>query len=105
VADLDDDASEPDDRSPWLNLFSAAKLLGVAPKTLRLAAEAGEIKADHPLADGPWVVERTGLSKPAARQLNERARQNPKHPKVSHPDQQNIFSSTTWKDGRNEAEL
>src|SRR3954447_1869026 len=29
---------------PWLNLSNAAKLLKIAPKTLRLAAEAGEIK-------------------------------------------------------------
>ena len=86
---------EPDDRAPWLNLSSAARLLGVAPKTLRLAAEAGEIEADHPIADGPWVFERTELSKPAAQQLSKRARQSPKHPAVSHPDQQNLFPSTT----------
>jgi hypothetical protein len=85
----------PDGADPWLNLSSAAKLLGVAPKTLRLAAEAGEIKADHPLADGPWVFQRAELSKPAAKQLKKRARQNPKHPAGSHPDQQNLFSSTT----------
>jgi hypothetical protein len=40
---------------PWLNLSDAAKLLKVAPKTLRLAAEAGEIEASHPLPDGPWI--------------------------------------------------
>ena len=33
---------------PWLNLGNAAKLLKIAPKTLRLAAEAGEIEAFHP---------------------------------------------------------
>jgi DNA invertase Pin-like site-specific DNA recombinase len=87
--------AEPDGLDPPLNLSCAAKLLGVAPKTLRLAAEAGEIKADHPLADGPWVFERTELSNPAAQQLRNRARQNPKHPTGSHPDQQNLFSSTT----------
>lgn len=86
---------EPDDHNPWLNLSSAAKLLGAAPKTLRLAAEAGEIKAEHPLADGPWVFERTEISKPAAQRLNKRARQNPKHPTAAHPDQQNIFPSIT----------
>lgn len=87
--------SEPNGLDRWLNLSSAAKLLGVASKTLRLAAEAGDIKADHPLADGPWVFERAELSKPAVRQLRKRARQNPKHPAGSHPDQQNLFSSTT----------
>jgi hypothetical protein len=86
---------EPNDLDPWLNLSNAAKLLEVAPRTLRLAAEAGEIKAEHPLADGPWIFERTEFSKPAAQQLNKRARQNPKHPAVSHPDQQNLFPSTT----------
>lgn len=86
---------DPGGLDPWLNLSSAAKLLGVAPKTLRLAAEAGEIEADHPLADGPWVFDRAELSKPAAQLLKKRARQNPKHPAVSHPDQQNLFSSTT----------
>ena len=43
---------------PWLNLGNAAKLLKIAPKTLRLAAEAGEIEAIHPLSDGPWIFAR-----------------------------------------------
>ncbi|KUJ73319.1 DNA recombinase [Ruegeria marisrubri] len=86
---------DPGGLDPWLNLSSAAKLLGVAPKTLRLAAETGETEADHPLADGPWVFERAELSKTKAQQLRKRARQNPKHPAASHPDQQNLFSSTT----------
>ncbi|WP_247493149.1 hypothetical protein [Bradyrhizobium sp. 142] len=34
-----------DEIEPWLNLGNAAKLLKIAPKTLRLAAEAGEIEA------------------------------------------------------------
>ena len=34
---------------PWLNLTKAAAHLGVSPKTLRLAAESGEIEALHPL--------------------------------------------------------
>lgn len=86
---------DPGGLDPWLNLSSAAKLLGVAPKTLRLAAETGEIEADHPLADGPWVFARAELSKTAAQQLRKRAQKNPKHPAVSRPDQKNLFSSTT----------
>jgi hypothetical protein len=39
-----------DGMEPWLNLSNAAQLLHVAPKTLRLAAEAGEIEAIPPLA-------------------------------------------------------
>jgi DNA invertase Pin-like site-specific DNA recombinase len=84
----------PDGNEPWLNLNNAARLLGVAPKTLRLAAEAGEIDGVHPLPDGPWIFSRSELAKPQAQQVAYRARQNPKYPAGSHPDQQNLFSST-----------
>ena len=85
----------PDGNEPWLNLNKAARLLGVAPKTLRLAAEAGEIEGVHPLPDGPWIFSRSELAKPHAQQIVQRARQNPKYPAGSHPDQQSLFSSTT----------
>ncbi len=80
---------------PWLNLGKAAQLLEVAPKTLRLAAEAGKIEAIHPLPDGPWIFARAVLTTSAARSIPERARQNPKYPAGSHPDQQSLFSSIT----------
>ena len=80
---------------PWLNLSNAAQLLHVAPKTLRLAAEAGEIEAVHPLPDGPWIFSRAVLAAPPANAITERARQNPRHPTGSHPDQQSLFSSIT----------
>ncbi|MBR1280275.1 hypothetical protein [Bradyrhizobium sp. AUGA SZCCT0283] len=35
--------------------------LKIAPKTLRLAAEAGDIEAFHPLSDGPWIFARASL--------------------------------------------
>jgi hypothetical protein len=80
---------------PWLNLSKAAQLLHVAPKTLRLAAEAGEIESMHPLPDGPWIFRRAVLSSSPARAITERARQNPKYPTGSHPEQQSLFSSIT----------
>ena len=80
---------------PWLNLSKAARLLQVAPKTLRLAAEAGEIEAIHPLPDGPWIFSRDVLSGSSGSAIAERARQNPRHPTESHPDQQCLFSSIT----------
>ncbi|WMT79621.1 SDR family NAD(P)-dependent oxidoreductase [Bradyrhizobium sp. Ash2021] len=80
---------------PWLNLGNAAKLLKIAPKTLRLAAEAGEIEAFHPLSDGPWIFARASLMTTAAQSIAERARQNPRYPAGSHPNQQSLFSSTT----------
>jgi hypothetical protein len=73
---------------PWLNLRKAARLLHVAPRTLRLAAEAGEIDAIHPLPDGPWIFSRAAPSTSSARDITEHARQNPKYPTGSHPDQQ-----------------
>jgi hypothetical protein len=85
----------PNGNEPWLNLNKAARLLGVAPKTLRLAAEAGEIEGIHPLHDGPWIFSRSELGKPSALHIAHRARQNAKHPAGSHPDQQNLFPSAT----------
>jgi len=87
--------SQPDGIEPWLNLSDAAKLLGVAPKTLRLAAEVGQIDAAHPLQDGPWIFNRAALGEPPAQRIVHRARQNSKHPTGSHPDQQSLFSSMT----------
>jgi predicted site-specific integrase-resolvase len=84
----------PDGNEPWLNLNKAARLLGVAPKTLRLAAEAGKIEGVHPLPDGPWIFSREELGKRQARQIVHRARQSPKYPAESHLDQQNLFTST-----------
>ncbi|MET4520024.1 hypothetical protein ACVWXN_005907 [Bradyrhizobium sp. i1.4.4] len=43
-----------------LNLGHAAKLLKIAPKTLRLAAEAGEIDSIHPLPDDRWIFDQPG---------------------------------------------
>src|SRR5690242_8965464 len=80
---------------PWLNLRHAAAMVGVAPRTLRLAAERGEIDALHPLGDGPWLFRRTDLEGPAARSVALRARSHSKHPAASGPDQQNLFPATT----------
>jgi Recombinase/Recombinase zinc beta ribbon domain len=80
---------------PWLNLTRAAKLLGISQKTLRLAAEGGEIDAVHPLADGPWIFSRVDLHGSAAQRVVARARHGVRHPTGPHPNQQNLFSSTT----------
>ena len=80
---------------PWLNLGSAAKVLGVTPKTLRLAAEAGEIEGAHPLPDGPWIFSRSKLATPEAQQILARARQSHRHPTGSLPNQESLFPSIT----------
>jgi hypothetical protein len=58
----------------WMNLTEAASVLGINARTLRLAVERGEIKADHPLADGPWVFQRSALETPTAAALVARVR-------------------------------
>jgi hypothetical protein len=79
----------------YLNLSKAAKLPGVAPKTLRLAAEAGEIDACHPLPGGPWIFSREVLAGSEAQMIVSRARYSAKNPTKPHPDQQNLFPSMT----------
>jgi DNA invertase Pin-like site-specific DNA recombinase len=80
---------------PWLNLSDAARLLHVSSKTLRLAAEAGEIDATHPLPDGPWLFRRDSLATSAAQAIIQRARRSPRYPMGSHPDQKSLFPSAT----------
>ncbi len=84
-----------DGSEPWLNLGDAARLLKVAPKTLRLATEGGEIYATHPLPQGPWIFSRGELLSAAAVAITNRARRNPKHRTGSDRDQQSLFPSTT----------
>lgn len=58
----------------WLNLTQAARLVGVSARTLRLAVEHGELSAEHPLPDGPWIFRRDVLITEEARTLAARAR-------------------------------
>jgi hypothetical protein len=57
-----------------MNLTEAAEVLGVSGRTLRLAVERGEIEAEHPLADGPWVLSRRALQTEAAAKFVARVR-------------------------------
>jgi len=84
-----------DGLEPWLNLSKAARLLHISSKTLRLAAEAAEIDASHPVPDGPWIFSRATLTSDAAQAIAQRAQRNPKYPTGSHPDQKSLFPSAT----------
>ncbi|WP_234705405.1 recombinase [Sinorhizobium meliloti] len=86
---------QPDGIEPWLNLGNAARFLGIAAKTLRLAAEAGEIEGVHPLAEGPRIFRRSKLTTQQAQQIADRARQNPRYPAGSHQNQKSLFPSIT----------
>jgi Recombinase/Recombinase zinc beta ribbon domain len=80
---------------PYLNLSKAARLLGITPKTLRIAAESGEIEALHPLPEGPWIFSRSAVTGSEAQKIVMRARTSASCPTGLHPDQQSLFSSIT----------
>lgn len=80
----------------WLTLTQAAEFLGISSRTLRLAADRGDIPGQHPLADGPWVFTRSDLQSPTALELVERARHHAaRHPAVPDPRQQSLGFSDT----------
>jgi hypothetical protein len=79
----------------WLTLTEAAAQLGISGVTLRLAIERGEIEAEHPLTDGPWVLNRRGLETLAAAQLVERSRMRNRTPALALPDQTLLDLSVT----------
>lgn len=79
----------------WLNLTEAAKLVGVSARTLRLAVEHGELQAEHPLADGPWIFRRDQLTTDAARAIAMRAARRSKRPAVPTENQTTLDLSMT----------
>jgi DNA invertase Pin-like site-specific DNA recombinase len=79
----------------WLNLTEAANSLGVSPRTLRLAVERREIEAEHPLPDGPWVLNRRALETDAARRFVERVRSGNRYPAIPAAEQDGFEFSTT----------
>ena len=80
---------------PWLNLSNAAKLLKLRPRRCGLRPKPERSKPSILSPDGPWIFARAALTTSAAQSITERARQNPRYPAGSHPDQQNLFSSIT----------
>jgi hypothetical protein len=84
-----------DGNEPWLNLTKAAAYLQVSAKTLRLAAESGEINGIHPLPDGPWLFNRAVLNALDTKIIVQRARQRAKDPAGPALEQQSLFPSTT----------
>jgi hypothetical protein len=79
----------------WMNLKEAAHVLGLTPKTLRIAVERGEIEAAHPLPDGPWVFQRSTLTTPAAAALTARVRAQNRRTEIPSAQQGNLgFSGT-----------
>ena len=79
----------------WLTLTEAADHLQMSGVTLRLAIERGEIEAEHPLANGPWVVNRRGLETATALQFAERSRRQRRNPGLEASGQGVIDFSAT----------
>ena len=79
----------------WMNLTEAAAFLGVSPRTVRLAVDRGEIAAEHPLPDGPWIFQRQGLESEAAQALVQRVREGSHHPAIPSEQQSDFEFSTT----------
>jgi hypothetical protein len=78
-----------------MNLTEAAAFLKLSPRTVRLAVEIGEIRADHPLSDGPWIFNRQELTTESARLLVERVHRGGRRPAILTEDQSGFdFSST-----------
>jgi hypothetical protein len=86
---------KPEEPQPWINLTDAAAYLDISPRTLRLAIDRGEIAADHPFADGPWVISRGILETNDAQTLKRRAQIRPRKPAILLSGKHlNLFSST-----------
>jgi hypothetical protein len=79
----------------WMNLNQAARHMGITARTLRLAIQRGEIKADHPVSGGPWVLNRSALHTEAALQLVERAGHLRRNLTVPTSEQVNLDFSNT----------
>jgi hypothetical protein len=79
----------------WLTLTEAAHQLHVSGITLRLAIERGEIEAEHPLANGPWVINRRALETEKAVRFVERTRTQRGRPALAVSDQGIIDFSAT----------
>ena len=82
-------------REGWLNLTQAARFIGVSARTLRLAVEHGEITAEHPLPDGPWIFNRNDLQTEKATAISARARARHHGPAIPNEEQRILDLSTT----------
>jgi hypothetical protein len=79
----------------WLNLSQAARMVGVANRTLRLAIERGYIAAERPISCGPWVLNKKTLQSDEAARFVQRVRFGKPHPAVPSSAQATLDLSTT----------
>ncbi len=79
----------------WMNLREAAAFMGMTTRTLRIAAQQGEIEAEHPLAAGPWIFNRRALQSDAGLKLVERVHRRDRSAAVPPANQTTLDFSTT----------
>ena len=58
----------------WMNLSQAARMVGVASGTLRVAIDRGYIAAERPITCGPWILNKQSLETQSAVRFLERVR-------------------------------
>jgi len=90
-------SAEQQQAEGWMNLTEAAAHLGVTAKTLRRVVEQGDVKAIHPLRDGPWVFSRADLDEPAFRGRLEQRLNTKTSPAGPTVDQLALAISTTYR--------
>jgi hypothetical protein len=79
----------------WMTLGAAADWLGISARTLRLAVERGVIAGEHPLREGPWIINRRALETEAARRFVAGVHQRNTRGTKPAPGQKNFdFSGT-----------
>ena len=88
-------AIESCENEGWMTLTQTAALIGVSPKTLRLAVERNEFKAEHPLADGPWIFNKNTLDTNAVAELVARARAHNRRTEIPSDKQGSLNLSMT----------
>jgi DNA invertase Pin-like site-specific DNA recombinase len=80
-------------RDGWLNLTEAARLIGISARTLRIAVERGELAAEHPLPEGPWIFDRQSLQAGPAAELVARIRAR-RHTPAIPAEQEQLFDQS-----------
>ena len=83
-----------------MNLTEAARRVGVSTQAPRKAVERGEVEADHPLADSPWILKRDHLDSPHALEAVGRIRQRRRNGPAEHDTGElSLFSEGNYHDG------
>ena len=81
-------------------LPEAARYLEISTSALRKAIEKGEIEADHPLPDCPWVLQRSHLDSQHVRQSVDRIRVRNRNRTAERDDGQlTLYETSEYSDG------